>query len=92
MKKVISKTSSIFKPLVTGVLQSVPLGNAVTKVVPAVVAMVKGKYSLLPPKEKPEWKAIFIEVIGVSVVIYSFYTHQISVDQLLDTIGFKNNG
>jgi predicted acyltransferase len=86
MKKIFSAIKAIGKPIMTGALQSVPGGNALVKTVPAVVAMIKGKYADIPAKDKPQWMEVLIELVIVGVIVYSFATHAITVDEVLRLI------
>lgn len=79
MKKIIKKISgAIFE----GAIQSVPGGNAIIKI---VIALLK-RFGIIKDGKGmhvPNWTAITVEVILISAIVYSFLTKAITLDELI---------
>lgn len=93
-RKFFSELISGFKPIVRGVVKSIPLGNVLIE----IIDNAKGK--ILNPEKiqvndntsevvntKPhQWRSIIFQLLIVSAIIYALYTRQIDINQFINLI------
>lgn len=86
---------NVIVPLAEGLIQAVPLGNAISKIVPAVakvISNVTAKKVVETPK-KVEWFKYAVEIVGIVGIVLLFKWHIITVADLkviLTLVGLGN--
>ena len=77
------KLKSILKPVLRGAIKTIPYGNV------AVEFFQNWKAENKLGESKPHnYVSMVTQILGWSALIYAFYTHVITLDQLLGYIGF----
>lgn len=94
MKKgFLKETLNSFKPVIRGVVKSIPFGNIICE----IIDNVKGKN--IKPEQlaqsetgeivdvKPhKWRSIILQALIVSGIIYSLYTKQIDINDFINLL------
>jgi hypothetical protein len=79
-----SKAGKVILRNLRGLIRINPAGNAAIDIVENIATIFKNKKGLGENKiQLPHsWNAILVEIIGVGIIIYAYYTKIITVEQL----------
>lgn len=91
LKKLIK--SIVQSPIVRGIVKSLPGGNLLYEVGENVVGNVVNEIAktkeLIPREIKPHnWISILIQAVGIGLLLYAFFTKQISIQEVLNLLNF----
>lgn len=76
-------------PALRGVVKSLPMGNAITEVVQNVQDANNKDAPILSKDLQHNYYSIITQILCVGAIIYAFYTHAITIDQLLNLLSFS---
>ena len=77
MKKILP----VLKPIIRGVVKTIPFGNTAVEIADNIKA----------EKDAPKphnWYSIAMQILGIGAIVYAFATKMITIQELLDMIGF----
>ncbi len=83
------KNKGTIKAIFRGILKSLPFGNVVTE----VVQNIQNKDALVTeeiPATGHNWVSITTQAVIVSIIVYAFYTKQITIDQVIEYLKLVN--
>lgn len=88
--------SIVQSPIVRGVVKSLPGGNLIYEVGENVVGNVVNEIAQVgevkPREVKPHhWISILIQAIGIGLLLYAFFTKQITIKDVLDLLGYSQD-
>ena len=88
-KNNLKKVFVFLKPILRGAIKSLPFGNAVVEIGESIKETVdnNAKHSAKPLTHN--WLSIAVQIIGIAVIIYAFFTKAITIEQVLEFIGFN---
>jgi hypothetical protein len=88
-KNNLKKVFVFLKPILRGAIKSLPFGNAVVEIGESIKETVD---NVKKDSAKPlthNWLSIAVQIIGMAVIIYAFFTKAITIEQVLEFIGFN---
>lgn len=88
--------SIVQSPIVRGVVKSLPGGNLLYEVGENVVGNVVNEIAkskeIKPRDIKPHnWVSMAVQFICISLILYAFFTHQITIKDVLHLLGYNQN-
>ncbi len=88
--KLFKRIGNIVRPIIRGVLKSIPILNPVIEIIENFKNDAVTKNEGLEIK-KHNYLSILFQLICVGAVVYAFATKQITVDDVLKLLNFNNN-
>ena len=88
--KLFKRIGNIVRPIIRGVLKSIPILNPVIEIIENFKNEAITKNEGLEIK-KHNYLSILFQLICVGAVVYAFATKQITVDDVLKLLNFNNN-
>jgi hypothetical protein len=88
-KNNLKKVFVFLKPILRGAIKSLPFGNAVVEIGESIKETVDNNTKDSAKPLTHNWISILVQVIGLSVIVYAFITKAITIEQVLEFIGFN---
>tara|TARA_R110000868_G_scaffold308_2_gene2553 strand:- start:1016 stop:1297 length:282 start_codon:yes stop_codon:yes gene_type:complete len=88
-KNNLKKVFTFLKPILRGAIKSLPFGNAVVEIGESIKESVDNVKNDSAKPLTHNWLSIAVQIIGMAVIIYAFFTKAITIEQVLEFIGFN---
>ena len=88
-KNNLKKVFVFLKPILRGAIKSLPFGNAVIEIGESIKETVENNNNDLAKPLTHNWLSITVQIIGLVVIIYAFAIKAITIEQVLEFIGFN---
>ena len=88
-KNNLKKVFTFLKPILRGAIKSLPFGNVVVEIGESIKETVENNNNDLAKPLTHNWLSIAVQIIGMAVIIYAFFTKAITIEQVLEFIGFN---
>jgi hypothetical protein len=88
-KNNLKKVFVFLKPILRGAIKSLPFGNAVVEIGESIKETVDNNAKDSAKPLTHNWLSIAVQIIGIAVIIYAFFTKAITIEQVLTFIGFN---
>ena len=88
-KNNLKKVFVFLKPILRGAIKSLLFGNAVVEISESIKETVDNNAKDSAKPLTHNWLSIAVQIIGIAVIIYAFFTKAITIEQVLEFIGFN---